>query len=399
MRVSKAAAAITGCLGLLLTAACGGSGASGSNGGGDGGDPIKVGVVTSLSGPLAGYGDQYLAGLEAGLDYVTDGTGEVDGHKIELVKGDAAGDPAKAVSAAKDMVGQGIKILAGPASSGVAVQLAPFAEQNQVLLVSGPAATDAMTGINDFTFRSGRQTYQDVKTAAAIIGDPAGKSVLVFAQDYEFGQANATAVDAVLSAEGAQVDSLMVPLSATDFTPFAQQVKQKKPDLLFVAWAGDTTAAMWQSLDQQGVFDETTVVTGLADSASYDAYGSATDKITFLSHYFPQAPDNDVNDAMVKAVEEAGGTPDLFTPDGFVAAQMIAHAIEESGGEDVAAMQDALEGWAFDAPKGSQTIRAEDHAVLQPMFIAQLHKDGDHYVPELVDTVPADAVAPPVAGE
>lgn len=403
MRVARTLGTASAAGLLLFATACGNGGAdTGATGSGDdsggGGEPIKIGVITSLSGPLASYGEQYMAGLEAGLEYATDGTGEVNGSPIEVVEADAAADPAKAISAAKDLIGQGISILAGPASSGVAVQLAPVAEQNQVLLVSGPAATDAMTGINELTYRSGRQTYQDVQTAGTIVGDPSGKNVLVFAQDYEFGQANAAAVEGVLGAAGATVDSLLVPLSAKEFTPFAQQIKQKAPDLLFVAWAGDTTSAMWQALEQQGVFEETTVVTGLADKASYSAYGSATEKITFLSHYFPEAPDNPVNDEMVRLVEEAGGTPDLFTPDGFVAAQMIVHAVEEAGGaDDVAALQGALDGWTFDAPKGEQTVRAEDHAMIQPMFVATLTKTDDGYVPELVETVPADQVAPPVA--
>ena len=92
---------------------------------------------------------------------------------------------------------------------------------------------------------------------------------------------------------------------------------------------------------------------------------------------------------------------DLFTPDGFVAAQMIVHAIEEAGGnEDVDAMITALEGWTFQAPKGEQTIRAEDHAMLQPMFQVALVEDADGaLVPESVATFDADVVAPPVAGE
>ena len=77
----------------------------------------------------------------------------------------------------------------------------------------------------------------------------AGKHVLVFAQDSAFGQANVAAVRAVLGAEGASVDGLLAPLSANDFTPFAQKVKDTKPDLLFIAWAGTTGASMFKSLD------------------------------------------------------------------------------------------------------------------------------------------------------
>lgn len=359
--------------------------------------PIKVGVIYSQTGLLAAYGKEYMQGFTAGLSYATQGTSTVGGAPIQVITRDSAGDPAKAVAAAKELIGSGVNILVGPTSSGVAVQLGPLAAQNKVLFISGPAATDALTGMNRYTFRSGRQTYQDVKTAAAIVGDIKGKSVLVFAQDYEFGQANAAAVKAVLGGAGATVSSLMVPLSAKDFTPFAQQIKQKKPDLLFVAWAGDTTGAMWNTLDQQGVFDSTTVVTGLANTATYGAYGPATSKIKFLSYYFAQAPNNAVNTAMIDLVKKAGGTPDLFTPDGFVAAQMVVHAVQTAGGDsNVDKLISALEGWTFQAPKGEETVRAADHAMLQPMYIATLQKSGSSYEPKLVSTVPAAQVAPPV---
>src|SRR4026209_876363 len=115
--------------------------------------------------------------------------------------------------------------------------MAPLAAQNKVLFISGPAASDAVTGINKYTFRSGRQTYQDVKTAATFLKG-IGKKVTVFAQDSAFGAGNYAAVNSIVGSQGHTVGRLLVPLSAQDFTPFAQQVKQANPDLLFVAWAG-----------------------------------------------------------------------------------------------------------------------------------------------------------------
>lgn len=360
--------------------------------------PVKVGIIYSRTGPLAMFGDEYRRGFEAGLAYVTQGTGIVGGHPIEVEWKDGAGNPAQAVAQAKTLIGQGYKILAGPTDSAVALQVAAVAAQNKVLFISGPAAVDQITGLNRYTFRSGRQTWQDVKTAAAIMGNPAGKKVLVFAQDYAFGQANAAAVKAVLGAEGATVESLLVPLSATDFTPFAQKIRNAKPDLLYVAWAGASTFPMWNTLEQQGIFASTHVVTGLGNVASYDAYGPAAANASFLSYYFPDAVDNPVNTAMKDLITKAGGTPDLFSPDGYVAAQMIAHAVATAHGDaDVDAMIGALEGWSFDAPKGRQTIRAADHAMLQPQFIARLVAHGKNFLPELVRTVPAEEVAPPLA--
>ncbi|SCE76959.1 amino acid/amide ABC transporter substrate-binding protein, HAAT family [Micromonospora viridifaciens] len=361
-----------------------------ASGGGDAA-PVKVGLVYSQSGPLASYGKQYIEGFKAGLDYATKGTGKVGDRKIELTEVDDAGDPAKAVSAAKDLIGKGTKIIAGSTASGVALQVAPIAAQNKVLFISGPAATDAVTGANKYTFRSGRQSYQDVVTAKSFIGDAAGKKVVVFAQDGAFGDANEAAVKAVIGGAGATVSSVRAPASATEFTPFASQIKAAKPDLLFVAWAGTTAPAMWQTLDQQGVLASTTVVTGLDIRASWPTFGAAGSKISFLSHYFDGASDTEA----AKALKAKVGTVDLFHPDGFAAAQMVVRAAQE-GGDDVDKMVKALEGWQFDSVKGQMSIRAEDHALLQPMYQAKLAGSGTEFTATAQKTLTGDETAPPV---
>ncbi|WP_295573154.1 substrate-binding domain-containing protein [uncultured Microbacterium sp.] len=384
--VATAALALAACAPSTTTP--GGSGTDDA-----GPEEITVGVITSETGPLAGYGKQYLEGFKAGLDYATEGTNEVDGTAITIDYRDDAGDPDTAVNLAKELIGEGVTILAGSASSGVALAVAEQAAQNQVLFLSGPAAADAVTGVNDYTFRTGRQSAQDVATAGTFLDDISGKTVTVFAQNNAFGQGNEAAVKAILGGKGATVNSVLVAEDVTEFTPFAQQVLAAEPDLVFVAWAGATSGAMWQAMSQQGVLDDIPVVTGLGDTATFGAYGEASEKISFLNHYFAGAPDNDVNAAMVEAVEEAGGTPDLFTPDGFNAALMLVHAIEEGKG-DVDAMISALEGFEFDGPKGDMTVRAGDHALLQEMYQVKLVADGAGFVPELVDTVAADEVAP-----
>ena len=364
----------------------------------DAGAPVKIAMLTSQTGPLAAYGAAYTAGFEAGLDYATDGTGTVDSRELEIEWADDQGNPDTAVSKAKDFIGQGYEILAGTAASGIATALAEQAEQNKILYISGPAAADAITGVNEYTFRSGRQTYQDVATAGTFIGDPEGKKVVVFAQDTAFGQGNLAGVQAVLGGQGATVEGVLVAEDATEFTPFAQQLLGAAPDLVFVAWAGASSGAMWTALAQQGVFGSVPVVTGLGDVATYGAYGDASADISFLNHYFGGASGTDAEAAMIEHLEAAGATPDLFSPDGFVAAQMIVHAIRE-GGDTVDGMIDALEGWTFDSVKGEITVRAEDHAMIQPMYQAKLAQDGANWVPELVDTVDAETVEPPVAGE
>ena len=360
-------------------------------------DTVRVGIVTSRSGPLQSYGEQYLEGFAIGLEYATGGTGVINGHRIEYEVRDDTGVPDVGVAAARELIGEGYTILAGSVVSGVALQVAPVAEQDGVLFVSGPAAADAVTGINPYTFRSGRQVTQDVLTARSFLESPEGRNALVFAQDTAFGQSTAAAVATVFGEEGVTVDQLLVSQDAQDFAPFAQQILDRGPDLLFIAWAGATATAMYTALANQGVLTSTQVVTGLDIRVSYPIFGPAAEQISFISHYIYQAPQNEANDFLVERLAEQDRVPDLFHPDGFTGAQMIAHAVGEAGGEDVDGMIEALEGYEFAGPKGDYTVRAEDHALLQPMFHVRLVAEGDAFEAEPIRTLAPDEVAPPEA--
>ncbi|MDQ1528765.1 MAG: branched-chain amino acid transport system substrate-binding protein, partial [Actinomycetota bacterium] len=232
----------------------------------------NVGIVYSRTGLLSAYGAEYVQGLKYGIQYATKGTNKVNGSTINLKLVDDKTDAATAVNAAKDLIGQGYKLIAGSTSSGVALQVAPIAAQNKVLFISGPAASDAITGVNKYTFRSGRQTLQDIAASSSFLTG-SGKKVVVFDQDSVFGHGNYAAVKAILGGKGQTVSEVSVPLTATDFTPFAQQVKNANPDLVFVAWAGTTAGSMWKALDQQNVFNSTTVATGLPERATWPSFG------------------------------------------------------------------------------------------------------------------------------
>ena len=348
----------------------------------------NVGIVYSRTGLLSAYGGEYIQGLKLGLNYATKGTNKVNGKSINLTLVDDKTDPATAVNATKDLIGQGYKIIMGSESSGVALQVAPLAAQNQVLFISGPAANDGITGINKYTFRSGRQTLQDVQTVNGFLKGSGKK-------DSVFGHGNYAAVKALVGAKGHTVSEISVPLSATDFTPFAQQAKNANPDLIFVAWAGTTAGAMWKALDQQNVFNGPDVVTGLAERATWASLGDQATKIHFLSHYVYTAPKNKVNDWLVAQMRKKSQVPDIFTPDGFNAALMLVQALKK-GDYNVDQMITALEGFKFLGPKGFEAIRPQDHATLQPMFRVQLVKSGSHLVPKVLGTVSSYDTAPPI---
>ena len=357
---------------------------------------VNVAFIYPKTGGLAAFGQEEFDGFNAGLAYTQ---GKCGGFTINPTFIDDATDPATAIAAFKNEVGQGVKIVAGTGSSGIALQLGPLAAQNNVLYISGPAAADAITGLNRNTFRAGRQTLQDVLDAANIFPPKStGKKIVVFAEDTAFGAGNVAAVQLVFGGKGHSVSKILSPFGAADLTPYAQQLKNSGADAAFVAWANTTTAAaMWQSLQQQGVAKAMTIVTGLANRASYDSLGPLVPGVTLLSHYVYSAPHNAVNTYLIKwMAKNRHAVPDLFTPDGFVQAQMICRALQK-GGTDTSKQISGLEGWQFLAPKGKQFIRSADHAMLQPMFQVQLVPGkGGHFVAKVVKTISAGNVQPPV---
>jgi branched-chain amino acid transport system substrate-binding protein len=361
---------------------------------------VKVGIVYARTGALAGFGAEYVEGFQFGLAYLKATKNTCGNTKFDVTYVDDQTNPTVAVNAAKDLIGQGYKIIAGSTSSGAGAAVAPIAAQNNVLFISGPAAADVLTGLNRNTFRAGRQSYQDVMTAANFLPPKTvGKKVVVFAEDTAFGASNVAAVTTVFGdRRGHSVSKLLVPFQAADLTPYARQLKNMNADLVFVAWAGSNSAAMWQALDQQGVMQATDVVTGLADRVTYPAFGPLVPGAKLLSHYVYQAPKNKVNKWLVQAMRaRAGHPPDLFTPDGFNTALMICRAVTVAKGTDTAKMISALEGYQFIGPKGVTRIRKSDHAMIQPMFEVQLVKQANGtYEPNVIKTISPGNVQPPV---
>lgn len=359
----------------------------------------KVGIVSEVSGLYSSYVAEWTAGVKIGLNYATKGTNTVNGHKIKLTTEDDADSSTTAVTDFKSLVGAGYKIIGGTADSGIADALTPLAAQNKVLYISGAAAADEVTGANRYTFRSGRQTYQDVQTAASYVKALGkGKKIVVLGQDYSFGQSYVTDATKAFASLGDTVTPVLVPLTTTDFTATALQVQQDSPDILFMAWAGGTIVPLIQDLGANGVLASAHVVTGLANIATYPFFGAVGQSFNYLSLYTYQSPHNAANNFLIQQMAKQNkSVPDLFTADGFVWGQMVVRALASGQGTNVNNMIKGLAGWTFHAPKGLQTIRVSDHAMLQPMFQVQLVKAVTGvFQPVTLGTLSAKTTAPPV---
>jgi branched-chain amino acid transport system substrate-binding protein len=375
------------------------------------GQPLKIGLLTDNSGPLAIYGPMLERGFELGLEYATGGTLEVAGRPIRVIIKDTASDPEKAVSLARELIeAEGVHLLVGAPSSGATMAVQQVAMENKIILIAEPAAATDITGknFNPYTFRTSRTNYQDaIVMGQGLLG--LGKTFIQIAPDYAFGWGSACGFYAVVKAGGGTFPvndtpqgcgAVFIPFDTTDFTPYLQQVLDSQADVLIITWAGAGFVPLFRQMQELGVFEEMIVGTGIGDNqtlaAGYaDAIGS-----TGIVVYHYTLPKNPVNDWLVQRHKEKYGTPpDLFTAGGMAAAIMVVEGLKRTNGD---ASADALikayeDNFSFDGPNGKYLIRPYDHVCLYPLFYVRLTNvtDPEFKFVELIRAFAPEEAAPP----
>lgn len=365
-------------------------------------DPVKVGVLASLTGALESYGKQTKNGFELGLEYATGGTMEVEGRKIEVVWEDTETKPEVAVQkATKLLEDDAVDFLVGSSSSGDTLAVLPLAEEYEKIMIVEPAVADSITGseFNPYIFRTARNSSQDAYAAAAAIAGE-GVKIATFAPDYSFGWDGVSAFKTAAEELGAEIvlEEYADP-AATDFTSNLQKIIDAKPDFLFVVWAGANSP--WNQIADLKIQEKgIKISTGAPDIIALQFMEPLVGMEGFTV-YHHTLPKNEVNDWLVKEHKARFNdeVPDLFTPGGFSAAVAVVEALKKSGGDaDGNTLIPLMEGMSFDTPKGTMTFRKEDHQALQPMYAIKLEKvaEFDYPIPVLIRELSPDETEPPI---
>jgi branched-chain amino acid transport system substrate-binding protein len=382
-------------------------------------EPLKIGLLTDLSGPLTIYGIELENGFKLGLLYAAGiDPAEYDsidaaladvtlaGRPVEVIVRDNASNADTAASQARELIEQeGVEILVGAPSSGVMTGVQQVALDSDVIVFAAPAASPAITGanFNVNTFRVCRNTYQDFLAFAPYASAEIGTNFVILAIDNDFGRASAGAAQAVLGGAGIEFpnDVIYAPLETTDFTPYLQQVLNSGADAVLPIWAGDSSVTLFQQMAELGVGDQLAVVAAFNSNDIVAVSDPSTiGNISWIVYHY-SFPQNDINDWLVEKHQAMySDWPDLFTECSFATAQALASAVEATAGDTLPeAMIPQLEGLVFDGPKGTYYIRPSDHQTLMPMYVAQLDNldDPDQKFYTLLAEVPPQEIVPPVA--
>lgn len=122
---------------------------------------ITIGVVAPLTGPVAAFGDQVKKGAETAVEVINK-AGGIKGEKVVLKFADDAGEPKQGVSAANQIVGDGIKFVVGLVTTGVAIPVSDVFSENGVLMVTPTATGPDLTarGLENVFRTCGRDDQQ-----------------------------------------------------------------------------------------------------------------------------------------------------------------------------------------------------------------------------------------------
>lgn len=365
---------------------------------------IKVSYIASKSGPLEAYGKQNEEGFRMGLDYATLGTMKVNGRAIQVIYKDDQGKPERARALMSEAYRDDkADLVVGGTLSATALLMVQVALEEKKVFIIDVAAAHQITGekYNRYVFRVGRTTEHEAIASALGAAKP-GTNFGVLAQDYAFGRDSTAAFKkAAIRAGATVVHEELAPLTTTDFTAPTQRLinalKDKKGEkVVWVQWVGPTPVGKVYAMNvsQYGI-KLNAAGTLLSSMKSYKEVPNLEGTMSYY-YTFVNSP---VNSWLIKETQARYKmVPDSGHVTGFMAAQAAVKALQTAG-TDTEKLIAALEGMTLDTPKGSITIRKEDHQAIQSMFQVryETQPNVEWAVPVLVREVTAKEIDLPIS--
>ena len=126
--------------------------------------PTKIGVLVSLTGSWSTLGKNTVAALQIAANQIADQTR--GRQRFQLLIRDTQLDPSEALNAIQDLNSRGVKIIIGPQSSAEVAMIKPFADANNILVISQGSTASSLAIPNDNIFRF---CPNDTREAEAIV--------------------------------------------------------------------------------------------------------------------------------------------------------------------------------------------------------------------------------------
>lgn len=342
-------------------------------------DPIKVGVVTPLSGSYAPIGKQVRWGAELAVKEIN-AAGGVGGRPFELLFEDEEANPPVAVRKSEKLLQQDkVDLLTGTVNSGSTLAVGQVAERNDRILVTTVSYATSITGAqcNPNVFRVNANAFMQSNALTAwLVKNVQGKRYFFIGPDYEMGRSTISAFqNDIKNRGGTDTGSSFPPLGAKDFTSYIGQIRAARPDVIMTATAGNDTVRLLTQLKEYGILNSKLTLAGAAGAVTQqnlEAMGGAAEGFLSAAGYSIDI-DTPANKKFVADFKkEFQNEPDLFGADTYGLFYLFKQAIEKAGGTDTKKLRAAMEDATWDTPQGKKTMRKGDHQAVVDMVVVQV---------------------------
>ena len=356
--------------------------------------PIKIGLLTPLTGAFAAIGKDMQNGTELYLDEIGR---QVAGRKIELIVEDTEGNTATALTKARKLVDQDkIHVLTGGLLASTGYALHPFADAQKIPTTYPVMASDDLTQRKPakWVVRTGWSTSQPMHPFAEwVIKNTKYRKVTTIAMDYAFGWETVGGFQRTFEEGGGQiVQKIWTPLNTNDFAPFLAQIKPDADAVLalmvgrlalqFMKQYEETGRKAKQPLLGGGTTTDESVLPQMGD----EALGAVT------ALHYSAALATPQNQKFFKVFEaKAGKIPSYYSEACYTGARWIVEAIKAVGGkvEDREALLTALRRVEMkDAPRGPIGVDRWGNPI-QTIYVRRVERVGGKLQNTVVATFPA----------
>jgi branched-chain amino acid transport system substrate-binding protein len=299
-----------------------------------GGGTVTVGFISPTTGFVAALGTDMQRGWE--LYWELNGN-TAGGATVETVYEDDAGDPEVALTKARRLVEEeGVDITAGPILANTAYAVADYVASQGVPSFHISGADDlTQRRANPLVMRVGYTSSQSNFPAGRWAFDQGYQNAVTICPDYGFGWESCGGfVSGYTDAGGTIKTQIWHPLGTQDFSTYVTQAQAEQPGVVFIGSAGGPDAILfWESWTSFGM--EATPLVGnccFADQVLLRDQGEAANGIISFS-YWTEGRDSEAVQTFVEEYESRHGEiPSLYAAGSYLMAEVIAGALEETGG-------------------------------------------------------------------
>ena len=358
---------------------------------------VKFGFNVPQTGPYADEGLDELRAQELAVQHINgegdggmlntfsskalDGTGLL-GKKVEFVTGDTQTKSDAARASAKSMIEKdGVIMINGGSSSGVAIAVQGLCQDAGIIFMAGLTHSNDTTGKDRKRngFRHFFNAYMSGAALAPVLAKAYGtdRKAYHLTADYTWGWTQEESIKAATEAVGWQtVKTVRTPVGAGDFSSYLTPVLNSGADVLVLNHYGrDMINSITQAV-QFGLRDKVVngkqfeIVVPLYSELMAEGAGEAI-KGVYGSMNWNWQLDNPGTKAFVKSFgEKYGRPPSNSAQTCYVQTLLYADAVARAGSFNPCAVIEALEDFDFDGMGNGPTFyRGADHQCFKDVLV------------------------------